>query len=167
MKQKNNNKWGKKAFPMVERQLVTVGRKTKGWWPSGDQHSRHWQARDTLKPSSGISVRSRTLASSQQGPGKYLLDSTGNNMVTLYWRTRADMGCRCSAGGAGVTHGGPTDHHLAPSLEMGTWSSGKTPDPIREFWGMKDPLPFHLSTSKGRKRLKTLWDQRSLKLKDN
>ena len=45
--------------------------------------------------------------------------------------------------------------------------SGKTPDPIRKFWGMKDPLPFHLSTSKGRKRLKTLWDQRSLKLKDN
>ena len=155
---------------MVECQLLTVGRNMKGWWPSGDQHSRHWQARDTRGAEAikwdfckklDISIISASAweifaGFNREQHGDLILKNQGRHGVqVLCWWGWSDTW-------------GPIDDHLVPSLEMGTWGAlVKTPDPIREFWEMKDPFPFHLSMSKGRKRLKTLWDQRSLKLKDN
>ena len=155
---------------MVECQLVTIGRKMKGWWPSGDQHSRHWQARDT-HGATAIKwdfCKKQDISIISASVWKYLLDSTGNNMVTFILKDEGRHGAQVLCWwGWSDTWGA---HRWLPGSQP--WDgyvrgSDKTPDPIREFWGMKDPFPFHLLSSKGRKRLKTLWDQRSLKLKDN
>ena len=142
---------------MVERQLVTVGRKTKGWWPSGDQHSRHWQARDThgakaikwdfckKQDISIISARAWEIFAGfnreQHGDLTLKNQSRHGVQVLCWWGWSDTWGAHWPPPGSQ-----PWDGYVK--------GSGKTPDSIREFWGAKDPLPLPFINVKREKETK-------------